>query len=66
VLGLALGAIFTGVTLAMLLALPSPHAHGDYLIAGGVATMVTMLGMFSVLLSGQSKVSDTFFKRRQK
>ena len=66
VLGLALGAIFAGVTIAMLLALPAPHTQSDYVIAGGVAAGVTMLGWFSVLLSAQSKVSDSFFKRRPK
>jgi len=66
VLGLALGAIFAGVTMAMLMALPSPHPQGDYLIAGGLATMVTMLALFAVLLSGPGGGAEAFFRRRPK
>ena len=64
--GLALGALFTGVTAGMLMALPRPHTQGDYVIAGGVATLVSILALFVVLLSGQSKMSDTFYRRRPK
>ena len=62
----ALAALFGGVALGMLLALPRPHTSTDYMIAGGLATMVTMLALFGVLLSTQSKVADSFFKRRPK
>lgn len=66
IVGLALAALFTGIVLAMLLALPRPHTSGDYIIAGGLATLVTMLAAFGVLLSTKWKFSDPFFKRRQK
>ena len=64
--GAALIALFTGIVLGMLSALPRPHSSGDYIIAGGLATFVTMLAGFGVLLSTQSGVADNFFKRRPK
>ena len=66
VLGLALAALFAGVVLAMLHALPRPHTQADYLMAGGLATMVTMLALFGTLLSTKFRSEDVFFKRRYK
>ncbi len=65
-LGLALVALFAGVTIAMLHALPGPHTAADYLIAGGVATLVTMLALFGALLATHLKIPDPFYKRRPK
>ena len=66
VLGIAIAALFTGVALTMLKILPRPHSRYDYLIAGGVATMVTMLAIFGALLASILPISDPFFRRRRK
>jgi len=64
--GVALAALFAGVVLAMLLALPRPHSKGDFMIAGGLATMITLLAFFGALVTTQFRGSDSFYKRRQK
>lgn len=66
VLGAGLAALFAGVVLAMLHALPRPHTPADYLMAGGLATMLTMLALFGVLLSTKFRSPDPFYKRRSK
>ena len=66
VLGIALAALFAGVTTAMLLALPRPHSQADYMMSGGLATMVTLLAFFGVVVATQSRSADAFYKRRQK
>jgi hypothetical protein len=65
-LGIALLALFAGVTVAMLLALPRPHTAADYMIAGGLATMITLLAFFGVYVATQSRDKEAFYKRRQK
>ena len=65
-LGTALAALFAGVVAAMLLALPRPHTQADYMISGGLATMITLLAFFGVIVATQSRASDAFYKRRPK
>ena len=65
-LGVALAALFAGVVLAMLHALPHPHTQADYLMAGGLATMITMLALFGALLSTKFRALEPFYKRRPK
>jgi hypothetical protein len=66
VLGAALAALFAGVVMAMLFALPKPHTQSDYMIAGGLATMITMLALFGALLSTTMRDPQAFYKRRPK
>ena len=66
VLGVALCALFAGVTVAMLFALPRPHMPADYMMAGGLATMITMLALFGVMVSTQFRGTDAFYKKRPK
>ena len=66
VLGAGLAALFAGVVLAMLHALPRPHTPADYLMAGGLATMLTILALFGVLLTTKFRSPDPFYKRRWK
>jgi bacteriorhodopsin len=66
VLGIALCALFAGVVVTMLLALPRPHTRADYMMAGGLATMVALLAFFGVLLSTQVHRAEAFYKRRPK
>jgi uncharacterized membrane protein len=56
--------LFAATVLLMLRLLPSPHSQSDYMIAGGAATMVSLLVLFGALLSTALKPSDPFFKRR--
>lgn len=66
VLAVALAALFAGVTVAMLFALPRPHTPADYMMSGGLATMITMLALFAVLVTTQFRGSDAFYKKRPK
>jgi hypothetical protein len=65
ILGVALGALFAGVVLAILFALPQPHTNEDYLIAGGLATMIALLALIGVLVSTFPE-AEVFYKRRPK
>jgi ferric-dicitrate binding protein FerR (iron transport regulator) len=66
VLGIALAALFAGIVVAILFALPRPHTPADYMMAGGLATMVTLLAFFGVLLSTQFRGAEAFYKKRSK
>jgi hypothetical protein len=66
VLGVALCALFAGVTVAMLLALPAPHTQADYMMAGGLATMVALLAFFGAVLTTQFRGAEAFYKKRSK
>jgi hypothetical protein len=65
-LTVALAALFAGVVSAVLLALPRPHTPADYMMSGGLATMITLLAFFGVLVSTQLRGTNTFYRRRQK
>ncbi len=65
-LGAALATLFAGVVVAMLLALPRPHTQADYMISGGLATMITMLAFFGVVIATRTGGSEAFYKRRPK
>jgi hypothetical protein len=66
ILGIALSALFAGVVLAMLLALPRPHTPADYLMAGGLATLVALLAFFAVVVATQFRGAEAFYKKRPK
>jgi hypothetical protein len=65
-LGLALVLIFAAVAGIMLKVMPAPLKDSDYLIIGTVATMVSLLMLFVLLISTSGKPSNVFFKRRKK
>ncbi len=66
VLAVGVLAIF-GVTVAVLTQLmPEPHKETDYLVIGGIATLISMLVVFVVVISTVYRSSDTFFKKRKK
>jgi hypothetical protein len=55
-----------GSTVAILLRIvPGPHRETDYLVIGAVGTLVSLLALFFVLISGWVKAPDVFFKRRK-
>jgi uncharacterized membrane protein len=65
VLGTAVGALFAGIVMAVLFALPQPHTDEDYLIAGALATMVALLAFIGVLVSTFGG-AEVFYKKRTK
>lgn len=64
-LGLIVAVVF-GVTVAILWwVMPQPRKDVDYLVIGGMATMVSMAVLFVALLKTSFKGSDVFYKRRK-
>ena len=65
---LVLGGIFVfGVAaMVMLRLMPVPLKDTDYLVIGSVATLVSLLVMFLVLIATRLKTPDPFFKKRRK
>jgi len=50
----------------MLAIMPAPLKDSDYLVIGSVATLVSLLVMFLVLVATRLKSPDLFFKKRKK
>jgi hypothetical protein len=46
--------------------MPAPLKDTDYLVIGSVATLVSMLVVFLVLIATRLKTPDLFFKKRKK
>ena len=65
-LALALVIIFAAVAGIMLKVMPGPLKDSDYLIIGSMATMVSLLALFVLLVTTSGKASSVFFKRRKK
>ena len=65
-LALALVIIFAAEAGIMLKVMPAPLKDSDYLIIGSVATMVSLLTLFVLLIATSGKASNVFFKRRKK
>ena len=65
-LSLAVVIVF-GVVVAILMQLvPGPRKPADYLVIGAVGTLVSLLAVFLVLITGMMRSPDVFYKRRQK
>jgi hypothetical protein len=65
-LGLGGACVFGVVAAVMIKLMPGPLKDSDYLIVGSVATVVSLLVMFLVVVLTKMKTSDIFFKRRKK
>ncbi len=64
---LAAAAIVFLTTVAVgLKVLPQPHSETDFLVVGSIATLLTLVILFVVILSTWLRSSDTFFKKRPK
>jgi hypothetical protein len=65
---LVLGGICVfGVAAAIMVAImPAPLKDADYLVIGSIATLVSLLAMFLVLIATRLKTPDPFFKKRKK
>jgi uncharacterized membrane protein len=57
--------IVFGVTVAIgLKILPTPHTETDYLVVGSVATFLSLVVLFAVLLTTWLKSGEVFYKKR--
>jgi len=65
-LALAVVLIFSAVAGIMVKVMPGPLRDSDYLIIGSVATMVSLLILFVLVVTTSGKASSVFFKRRKK
>ena len=65
-LGLGVAFVFVLVAFGMLQVMPQPLRESDYLVIGSVATLVSLLVLFLLLVSTSMKSSNIFFKRRRK
>jgi len=65
---LVLGGVFVFCVAAVVILklMPAPLKDTDYLVIGSVATLVSLLVMFLVLIATRPKTPDPFFKRRKK
>jgi hypothetical protein len=66
ILPLAVVCVFTLVAVIMLRVMPGPLKDSDYLVIGSVATLMSMLVLFFVLVTTSVKSKNLFFKRRKK
>jgi hypothetical protein len=64
-LGAAALCVFVLVAAIMVKAMPAPLKEFDYMVAGSVATLVSLGVVFLVLVS-TTKSPDVFFKKRRK
>jgi uncharacterized membrane protein YadS len=60
----ATAVLFIAVVLIGLRLLPEPRSEADYLVVGGIATLVAMGLLFAVLLTTWVRSPNVFFKRR--
>ena len=65
VIAAAIAMVFVSVVFILLQILPAPHRSQDYFVVGAVATMVSMVILFVVLITSWMKTPDVFFKRRK-
>ena len=65
-LALAVVLVFAAVAGIMLKLMSAPLKDSDYLIIGSVATMVSLLLLFVLLIVTSGKATNVFFKRRKK
>lgn len=61
--GVCVFAVSAAVIVAIM---PSPLKDTDYLVIGSIATLVSLLVMFLVLIATRLKSPDPFFKKRKK
>ena len=64
-LGLAAVCVFAIVAGVMLKVMAEPLKESDYMVIGTVATLVTLLVLFLVVIS-TTKSRNVFFKKRRK
>jgi len=65
VLALGLIIVFATVAAVLLQVVPGPHGSTDYLVIGTLATFVSLLVLFVVLIKTWVKVPDLFVRKRE-
>ncbi|MGH9592014.1 MAG: hypothetical protein ACRD5L_02910 [Bryobacteraceae bacterium] len=65
-LGLGGACVFAVTAAVMIRVMPAPLKDSDYLVIGSVATVLSLLVLFLVMVSTKLKTSGVFFKRRKK
>jgi hypothetical protein len=65
-LAVSIAVLFGLVVVIMLRILPGPHRDIDFFVIGGVATLISLLALFLVLIAGWAKAPNVFFKRRDR
>jgi len=65
-LGVGVVVVFVATVAILLQVIPAPRKETDYLVIGGVATLVSMAALFVALITTVFPSSDTFFKRRRR
>jgi hypothetical protein len=65
-LGVAGACVFAVTAAVMIKVMPGPLKDSDYLVIGSVATVLSLLVLFLVIVSTKMKTSELFFKRRKK
>lgn len=65
-LGIGIGAaiLFAVIAGVLLRIMPQPLRPVDFLVAGAIATMVSLLALFAALI-GTSKQRNVFFRKRR-
>ncbi|MGH9721877.1 MAG: hypothetical protein ACRD8O_16855 [Bryobacteraceae bacterium] len=58
--------LFVLAVVVLVRLVPGPHTEGDYLIIGCLATLVSLLALFVIIITTWMKIPDAFFKRRKK
>jgi drug/metabolite transporter superfamily protein YnfA len=57
--------VFAIVVFVLLNLIPGPHKNSDYLVIGAVATLVSMVVLFLILVKTTYKDTNVFFKKRR-
>ena len=65
-LGVGVVVVFVATVAILLQVIPAPRKETDYLVIGGVATLVSMAALFVALITTVFPSADTFFKRRRR
>ena len=58
--------VFVVVTAILVQLMPAPLKSMDYFVIGTVATLMSLLALFLVIVSTSSAARNVFFKRRKK
>lgn len=59
--------VFAIVAVVLLRVMPAPLRDADYLVIGSVATLISLLTVFLVIITTSAgKAKNPFFKRRRK
>ena len=58
--------VYCAVALIGMKVLPAPHSSTDYLVIGGIATFLSLVILFFVLIAGVARNPDVFYKVKKK